>query len=80
MIPPLPLPGRYRHYKGKEYEVLMTAYRAGNLDAIVVYQALYTDPELGDKPIFWRPLEEFTQTVEHEGKHVPRFLFLKAKK
>jgi hypothetical protein len=64
---PVP-PGRYRHYKGKPYEVLGVARHSETLEVVVVYRALY-----GAHGLWVRPAAMFTETVEIEGKRVPRF-------
>jgi len=69
-LPPLPdaRPGRYRHYKGGEYEVLGVARHSETLEALVVYRPLYNHSGL------WvRPHAMFFGTVELEGRPVPRF-------
>ncbi|MSR88782.1 MAG: DUF1653 domain-containing protein [Candidatus Margulisbacteria bacterium] len=62
-------PGKYRHYKGQEYEVLFTAKHSETLEDMVVYRALY-----GDFDIWVRPLTMFQESILIEGKYVPRFL------
>ncbi|MEK7516893.1 MAG: DUF1653 domain-containing protein [Patescibacteria group bacterium] len=63
--------GKYRHYKGKEYEVVGVAKHSETQEELVVYQALYDDGEL------WvRPLAMFAEEVEHDGSRVPRFRFV----
>lgn len=62
------LPGRYRHYKGKEYEVIGTARHSETEEQVVVYRCLY-----GDYSLWVRPLEMFTESVEVAGEQVPRF-------
>ena len=66
---PTPLrPGRYRHFKGGEYEVLGVARHSEGLEDMVVYRPLYNDTGL------WvRPLSMFMETVERDGKTQPRF-------
>lgn len=65
-------PGRYRHFKGGEYEVLGVARHSEGLEDMVVYRPLYNDTGL------WvRPLSMFTETVERDGKTQPRFTLLK---
>jgi hypothetical protein len=61
-------PGRYRHYKGGEYEVLHVATHSETGEQVVVYRTLY-----GDRSYWVRPLEMFLQQVELEGAQVPRF-------
>lgn len=63
-----PIPGRYRHFKGGEYEVLGVARHSETRELLVVYRPLYNDTGL------WvRPVTMFLETVEHEGRVVPRF-------
>ena len=64
-------PGRYRHYKGQEYEVIGIARHSETLEDLVVYRARY-----GEGEIWVRPREMFLDTVEREGKKVRRFEFL----
>jgi hypothetical protein len=69
-LPELPslTPGRYRHYKGGEYEVIGVARHSESLDAMVVYRPLYNDSGL------WvRPLAMFIEEIEIEGRRRPRF-------
>ncbi|MFY9308065.1 MAG: DUF1653 domain-containing protein [Bacteroidia bacterium] len=68
---PLPL-GKYRHYKGKEYEVIGVARHSETLEELVVYKALY-QPE--GENLWVRPLKMFTEILTIEGKEVPRFRF-----
>ena len=63
--------GRYRHYKGNEYEVVGIARHSETLEEHVVYRALY-----GDHGLWVRPRTMFEETVEVGGKKVPRFAFL----
>lgn len=64
-------PGRYRHYKGNDYQVIGVAKHSENESELVVYRPLY-----GDGALWVRPLDMFTETVEVNGKTVPRFQFL----
>ena len=69
-LPPLPdtPPGRYRHYKGGEYEVIGVARHSETLEPLVVYRPLYNDSGL------WvRPHGMFFGDVEVDGKMQPRF-------
>jgi len=64
-------PGRYRHYKGKDYEVLGTARHSETEEAFVVYRALY-----GERGLWVRPEAMFTEEVTVDGRRVPRFQYL----
>ncbi|MEK8029227.1 DUF1653 domain-containing protein [Ideonella sp. DXS29W] len=69
-LPPLPdAPlGRYRHYKGGEYEVVGVARHSESLEPLVVYRPLYNATGL------WvRPHAMFFGTLEIDGQQVPRF-------
>lgn len=61
-------PGRYRHYKGRDYTVLGTARHSETLEQLVVYRQEY-----GDRGLWVRPAAMFTETVDVDGRHVPRF-------
>ena len=63
--------GRYKHFKGKDYEVLFTAKHSETLEDLVVYRALY-----GDRGFWVRPASMWNETVEVEGKQVKRFEFI----
>jgi len=63
--------GKYKHYKGNEYEVIGVAKHTETLEEFVVYRALY-----GDRDLWVRPLEMFTEEVEFEGRLVPRFEYV----
>lgn len=60
--------GRYRHFKGKEYEVLFTARHSETMEEMVVYRALY-----GERGIWVRPASMWNEMVERDGKVFPRF-------
>ncbi len=64
-------PGKYEHFKGKQYEVLFTAKNSETLEDFVVYRALY-----GNNEIWIRPLKMFQEQVEHNGKLIPRFKYM----
>src|SRR5271165_4540226 len=61
-------PGRYRHYKGKEYTILGVALHSETHEELVVYRQEY-----GDHALWVRPKTMFLQTVTLDGKEVPRF-------
>ena len=66
-----PQPGRYRHFKGGEYQLLYIARHSETLQEMVVYQALY-----GERGYWVRPLEMWCEEVEYQGKVQPRFVYL----
>jgi hypothetical protein len=64
-------PGRYRHYKGQEYEVLGVARHSETEEEYVVYRALYGAPRL------WiRPTAMFLEPLTVDGQSCPRFQLL----
>lgn len=63
--------GKYKHYKGNEYEVVGIAKHSETLEELVVYRALS-----GDGGMWVRPLAMFAEEVEVDGKKMPRFEFL----
>lgn len=66
----LPL-GRYRHYKGKYYEVIGVATHSETMEQVVVYRALY-----GKFDLWVRPLAMFLEAVVVESRDVRRFMFV----
>ena len=64
-------PGRYRHFKGKEYEVLSVARHSETEEELVVYRALY-----GDFGLWGRPVSMWNETVERDGKTFRRFTYI----
>ena len=62
------IPGRYRHFKGMEYEVLCVAKHSETLEEMVVYRALY-----GEGDVWVRPASMWLETVERDGKVMLRF-------
>lgn len=63
--------GRYRHYKGNEYEVIDTARHSETEEWMVVYRTLY-----GERSLWVRPYEIFVEKVEVDGKTVDRFAYI----
>lgn len=61
-------PGRYRHFKGNEYELLYVARHSETMEEMVVYRALY-----GEGGIWVRPASMWNETVERDGKTYRRF-------
>lgn len=66
-------PGRYRHFKGREYEVYGVATHSEDGEKLVVYRPLY-----GEGALWVRPLDMFLETVERDGQAVPRFALIAA--
>jgi hypothetical protein len=63
--------GRYRHFKGSEYTVLDVALHSETMEEFIVYR-----PEYGDRALWVRPKQMFLETVETEGRIVPRFAYI----
>ncbi len=68
MAPDAVAPGRYRHFKGGEYEVLFEAQHSETQEPMVVYRALY-----GECGLWVRPRAMFTGAVTVDGAPVARF-------
>jgi hypothetical protein len=60
--------GRYRHYKGGEYEVVDIATHSETHEQLVVYRPLY-----GEGKLWVRPLAMFMESVVIDGAVMPRF-------
>ena len=63
--------GKYRHFKGNEYEVVAIAKHSETLEPMVVYRALY-----GDGGYWVRPAAMWNETVEREGETFQRFTYI----
>lgn len=63
--------GKYRHFKGKEYEVIGIAKHSETLEEYVVYKALY-----GEYDLWIRPLNMFEETITKDGKTFKRFEYI----
>ena len=63
--------GKYRHFKGGEYEVLYLAKDSESLETMVVYRALY-----GEAGVWVRPAKMWNETVVRDGKTHKRFTFI----
>lgn len=64
--------GKYKHFKGNEYEVIDIAFHSETLKELVVYKALY-----GDGKVWARPIDMFLGKKKLEnGKEVERFEYL----
>jgi cyclomaltodextrinase len=63
--------GKYRHYKGKEYEMIGVGKHSETLEEMVIYRALYDDHDL------WvRPLKMFIEKIEVNKKKIQRFEYI----
>ncbi len=63
--------GKYRHFKGNEYEVLFIAKNSETCEPMVVYRALY-----GEGEIWVRPASMWNETVERSGAIFKRFTLI----
>ena len=64
-------PGKYRHFKGGEYELLGIAKHSETLEPMVVYRALY-----GEGGLWVRPAQMWSEVVEKPGYTGPRFVYI----
>jgi len=64
-------PGRYRHYKGKDYLVLGVARHSETEEELVVYRQDY-----GDRGLWVRPAAMFQETVTIDGEVLARFAYV----
>ena len=63
--------GRYRHFKGNEYEVVAIAKHSETLEPMVVYRALY-----GEGGFWIRPAAMWNEVIERDGKVFQRFTYI----
>ena len=63
--------GKYRHFKGNEYEVLSIAKHSETLEEMVVYRALY-----GEGGVWVRPAAMWEEEIERDGKRFKRFEYI----
>ena len=64
-------PGKYRHFKGNEYELIGIASHSETLEPMAVYRALY-----GEEGLWVRPLAMWTEQVRRDGYQGPRFQYV----
>ncbi len=64
-------PGKYRHFKGNEYEVLYMAKHSETMEDMVVYRALY-----GEGGVWVRPASMWNEIVERDGQKFRRFTYI----
>lgn len=65
--------GKYRHYKGNDYEVIGVAKHSEDESELVVYRPMY-----GERGLWVRPLSMFKETVDVNGQTVPRFRLIES--
>ena len=63
--------GKYRHFKGNEYEVLYIATHSETLEKMVVYRALY-----GERGVWVRHLSMWNEEITRDGKTFKRFEYI----
>lgn len=63
--------GKYRHFKGNEYELLDIALHSETMEPMVVYRALY-----GEHGLWVRPAAMWTEFVDRDGYQGPRFQYV----
>ncbi len=63
--------GKYRHFKGNEYEVIALATHSETGERMVVYRALY-----GGGGVWVRPADMWNESVERDGKTYKRFTYI----
>ena len=64
-------PGKYRHFKGNEYELIAIASHSETMESMVVYRALY-----GEQGLWVRPACMWSEWVERDDYHGPRFAYI----
>ena len=62
-------PGRYRHFKGREYEVIGIARHSEDESPLVVYRKLYDD-----RSLWVRPADMWNEEVVRDGRTYTRFV------
>ena len=63
--------GKYRHFKGKEYEVIALATHSETGESMVVYRALY-----GEGGVWVRPASMWYERIERDGQTFSRFTYI----
>lgn len=63
--------GKYRHFKGNEYELVGITTHSETLEPMVVYRALY-----GDNGLWVRPMSMWTEQIDRNGYYGPRFQYI----
>jgi len=70
---------KYRHYKGKEYEIIGIGYNSETLEKYIIYKGLYISKDFGENPIWVRPYDMFFEKVLIDDVLVNRFTLIKEK-
>lgn len=69
--------GKYKHYKGNEYEVIGFAKHTETLEDLIIYKPLYKSKIL-EKNVTWaRPKKIFLENVNINREEIPRFKYIK---
>ena len=63
--------GKYRHFKGNEYEVIGVGKHSETLEEMVIYRALY-----GEGGYWVRPAEMWNEEITRDGKTFKRFTYI----
>lgn len=71
--------GKYKHFKGKLYEVLGVAHHSETLEELVVYRALYATKKHPYGSLWARPSDMFTGMVVRDGRRLKRFRHVRTK-
>jgi len=66
----------YKHYKGKNYKIILVSKMESNPEQILVHYLPLYETE-GEIKVWTRPLENFLEEVEIDGKKVKRFELVK---
>lgn len=67
--------GKYRHFKGNEYEVIALATHSETGERMVVYRALY-----GEGGVWVRPAAMWNERIERDGQTFERFTYIGGEK
>lgn len=60
--------GKYKHFKGNEYEVIGVVKHSETLEELVLYRALY-----GERGMWVRPIDMWQEELTRDGKTFKRF-------
>jgi len=69
--------GKWKHYKGGEYEVLGMAVHSETLEDMVIYKMLYDSDDFKKGTIWVRPAKMWNEIVEWKGKKIKRFILIR---